>query len=67
MLRIAYPGEAILLGLNITHGLMRGHEARAVRVGLHHGTAVERDGDYSGASVNLAARVSGLASASMFC
>lgn len=62
MLRIPDPGEAILLGLNITHGLMRGHEAPAVRVGLHHGTAVERDGDYFGASVNLAARVSGLAS-----
>jgi class 3 adenylate cyclase len=62
MLRIPDPGQAILLGLNITHGLMRGHEAPAVRVGLHHGTAVERDGDYFGASVNLAARVSGLAS-----
>ena len=43
MLRIPDPGEAILLGLNITHGLMRGHEAPAVRVGLHHGTAVERE------------------------
>jgi adenylate cyclase len=62
MLRVADPGEAILLGLHITHGLMRGHEAPAVRVGLHHGTAVERDGDYFGATVNLAARVSGLAS-----
>ena len=62
MLRVPDPGEAILLGLTITHGLMRGHEAPAVRVGLHHGTAVERDGDYFGATVNLAARVSGLAS-----
>jgi adenylate cyclase len=34
----------------------------AVRVGLHHGPAVERDGDYFGATVNLAARVSGVAS-----
>jgi adenylate cyclase len=31
-------------------------------VGLHHGTAVERDGDYYGAAVNLAARVSAEAS-----
>jgi adenylate cyclase len=62
MLRVPDPGEAIVLGLTITHGLMRGHEAPAVRVGLHHGTAVERDGDYFGATVNLAARVSGLAS-----
>ena len=61
MLRIPDPGEAILLGLDITHGLMRGHGAPAVRVGLHHGSAIERDGDYFGASVNLAARVSGIA------
>jgi adenylate cyclase len=62
MLRIPDPGDAILLGLRITHGLMGGHEAPAVRVGLHHGPAVERRGDYFGAAVNLAARVSGLAS-----
>ena len=61
MLRIPDPGEAILLGLRITHGLMPGHGAPAVRVGLHHGSAIERDGDYFGAAVNLAARVSGVA------
>jgi len=37
------------------------HGAPAVRVGLHHGSAVERDGDYFGAAVNLAARVSAAA------
>ena len=42
-------------------GLMPGHGAPAVRVGLHHGKAIERDGDYFGAAVNLAARVSGVA------
>jgi adenylate cyclase len=61
MLRIPDPAEAILLGLKITHGLMRGHGAPAVRVGLHHGPAVERDGDYFGATVNMVARISGLA------
>ena len=61
MLRIPDPGEAILLGLHITHGLMPGHGAPAVRVGLHHGSAIERGGDYFGAAVNLAARVSGVA------
>jgi adenylate cyclase len=61
MLHIPDPGEAILLGLHITHGLMPGHGAPAVRVGLHHGSAIERDGDYFGAAVNLAARVSGVA------
>ena len=62
MLRIPDPGAAILLGLAITHDLMQGHGAPAVRVGLHHGPAIERDGDYLGAAVNLAARVSGEAS-----
>ena len=32
-----------------------------MRVGLNHGSAIERDGDYFGAAVNLAARVSGVA------
>ncbi len=62
MLRVPDPGEAILLGLSITRGLMPGHGAPAVRVGLHHGPAIERDGDYFGSAVNLAARVSGVAS-----
>ncbi len=32
-----------------------------LRAGLHHGSAIERSGDYLGASVNLAARVTGQA------
>jgi adenylate cyclase len=61
MLRVPDPGKAILLGLDLTDRVMRGHGAPAVRAGLHHGPAIERDGDYFGATVNLAARVSGLA------
>jgi adenylate cyclase len=61
MLRIPHPGEAILLGLRIAGELMRDHGAPAVRVGLHHGPAVERGGDFFGAAVNLAARVSAAA------
>ena len=45
MLRIPDPAAAILLGVRITHDLMRSHGALPVRVGLHHGEAVERDGD----------------------
>src|SRR4051812_24804597 len=59
MLTIPDPAAAIRLGLRITHELMQGHSAPAVRLGLHHGPAIERDGDYLGAAVNLAARVSG--------
>ncbi len=61
MLRIPDPGDAIRLGLRIAHEAMRDHGAPAIRVGLHHGPALERDGDYFGASVNLAARVSAAA------
>ena len=61
MLRVPDPADAIRLGLTITHDLLRGHEAPAVRVGLNHGSAVERDGDYFGSTINVAARVSALA------
>ena len=61
MLRVAEPAQAVRLGLRIALDLLRGHRAPAVRVGLHHGPAIERDGDYFGATVNLAARVSAAA------
>jgi adenylate cyclase len=61
MLRIPDPRAAVLVGLRVTHDLMAGHGAPAVRVGLHHGPCVKRDGDFFGAAVNLAARVSGQA------
>jgi adenylate cyclase len=61
MLRVPEPPQAVLLGLRIAQDVMRGKRAPAVRVGLHHGSAIERDGDYFGAAVNLAARVSAAA------
>jgi adenylate cyclase len=61
MLRVPDPRQAVLLGLRIARDVMRGKRAPAVRVGLHYGPAVERDGDYFGAAVNLAARVSAAA------
>jgi adenylate cyclase len=61
MLRVPDPGNAIGLGLRIANDVMLDHGAPAVRVGLHHGSAVASGGDYFGASVNLAARVSALA------
>lgn len=62
MLRIEDPRQAVLLGLRIAHDALTGHGAPTVRVGMHHGPAIERDGDYIGATVNLAARVSVAAS-----
>jgi len=62
MLAIPQPADAVQFALRVTHELMRRHGVPAVRAGLHHGTAIERNGDYFGSTVNLAARVSGLAS-----
>jgi class 3 adenylate cyclase/YHS domain-containing protein len=61
MLRIDDPRQAVLLGLRIAHDVLTGHGAPTVRVGMHHGPAIERDRDYIGATVNLAARVSAAA------
>jgi len=61
MLRVGEAAEAVELGLRIAGEIMRDHGSPAVRVGMHHGTAVERDGDFFGATVNLAARVSAAA------
>lgn len=44
------------------HGVGAQHGFLLVRVGMHTGPAVERDGDWFGATVNLAARVSAAAS-----
>ena len=61
MVRAARPAEAVLLALLIVHDLMRDHGAPTVRAGVHSGPAVERDGDWYGASVNLTARIAGVA------
>ncbi len=61
MVRVSEPATAVRLGLAIVLDVMARHGSPAVRVGMHHGPAVERSGDWYGAAVNLAARVSGLA------
>ena len=52
---------AIGLALRVVLEVGARHGFPSVRVGLHTGPAVERDGDWFGATVNLAARVSGAA------
>jgi class 3 adenylate cyclase/YHS domain-containing protein len=61
MLRMHEPAGAIELGLKAVKGLLGGHAAPEVAVGLHQGPAVEHEGDYYGAAVNIAARVAALA------
>jgi adenylate cyclase len=62
MLRCVDAGHAVRLGLEIVHDVGERHGFPVIRVGMHTGPAVERDGDWFGATINLAARVSGAAS-----
>ena len=64
MVRHRDPAEAVGLGLTAAHEVIAGHGFPAVRVGMHHGPAIEREGDWFGATVNLAARVAAMATAS---
>jgi class 3 adenylate cyclase/YHS domain-containing protein len=64
MLRCDEPAAAIELGLRIVEGIGARPEFPVVRVGMHTGRAIERGGDWFGAAVNLAARVSGAAGGS---
>jgi adenylate cyclase len=61
MVRHPDPSEAVFLGLAAAHDAIAGHGFPAVRVGMHHGPALAREGDWFGATVNLAARVAGMA------
>ena len=61
MLRCDEPAAAVELGLRIVEGIGARAEFPVVRVGMHTGRAIEREGDWFGAAVNLAARVSGAA------
>jgi len=54
-------GDAVRLGLRLAHDVGGHHGMPCVRVGMHTGAAVERDGDFIGAAVNVAARISALA------
>lgn len=62
MARVDEPEHAVRLGLRIVAELA-GHGAPPVRVGMHTGPAVEREGDWYGGSVNLASRIAGAAKA----
>jgi adenylate cyclase len=61
MLRLDDPAAAIDLASRVVEEASTRHGALGVRVGMHTGPAVERDGDWFGSSVNLAARVAGRA------
>jgi class 3 adenylate cyclase/YHS domain-containing protein len=56
MIRVADPKTAVRLGMRIVDDLAF-HGSPPVRVGMHSGPAIKRDGDWFGATVNLASRV----------
>jgi adenylate cyclase len=64
MLHVRAPQSAVELGLRIVEDVGSRHYFPVVRVGMHTGAAVERGGDWFGAAVNLAARVSAAAGGS---
>ena len=55
MVRAHDAGDAVRLGLELANGL---DGLPPVRVGVNTGPAVERDGDFFGSTVNMAARLS---------
>src|SRR5438132_9158109 len=61
MLRVPEASAAVRLGCALTAELMPDHGYPAIRVGMHSGSALQRSGEWFGATVNLAARISGLA------
>ena len=61
MLRCADPRLAVRLGLRVVEELARERTAPPVRVGIHTGPAVSRDGDWYGRTVNVAARLCAVA------
>jgi adenylate cyclase len=63
MVRCADAGRAVRLGAAIAEQVGARDRFPGVRVGMNTGPATERDGDFFGAAVNVAARVTGLASA----
>ena len=63
LVRVPDAGQAVQLGLRVAREVGAQHGFPAVRVGMHHGPAIEQDGDYFGRTVNIAARVSAMAGA----
>jgi adenylate cyclase len=57
LLRFPTAGPAVHLAARLKSEFGTRHGSLAVRVGVHTGSAVHRDGDWFGSAVNIAARV----------
>jgi len=61
MLRCRDPQDAVRLGVRVTEELAREAGVPPVRIGIHTGPAVSREGDWYGRTVNVAARLCAVA------
>jgi class 3 adenylate cyclase len=61
MLRCGDPQAAVKLGLRVVEALAAEASVPPVRVGIHTGPAVSREGDWYGRTVNVAARLCAVA------
>src|SRR5207302_7294029 len=57
MVRCADPREGVELGLKISEEIAGEDDLPPLRIGVHTGSAVYRDGDWYGSAVNVAARL----------
>jgi adenylate cyclase len=61
MLVFSDPADAIAYGIDLATIVAAEEAFPSLRIGAHYGTLLYREGDYIGTTVNLAARVSGVA------
>src|SRR5262245_34265362 len=66
MLIFAEPRDAIAVGLALERFVDIEPQFPALHIGAHHGALLYREGDYIGATVNLAARVASAGAAGQF-
>lgn len=66
MLMFANPSDAIEFGLAMDRFIAAEPHHSALHIGAHCGTVLYREGDYIGATVNLAARVASAGAAGQF-
>src|SRR5262249_32385029 len=57
MVTTTNPHTGLQFGLDLLRTIENEHEFPGIRVGLHHGPVIERNGDLFGATVNIAARL----------
>ena len=66
MLTFLEPNDAIAFGMTVNIAAGGEDQFPALHIGAHHGPVLFREGDYVGATVNLAARVASATEAAQF-